>query len=124
MFFRIVVLISMLVTLLCASIPTHKYSYMESMRANSPENLKIKVVDIEIKFQNRQYEVRVIAEVKRVYKSITNLRIDDIIIIKYTSNQFPNSIPILEKNKIYNAYLIDSVTIFNYSPYAMSRSFN
>ena len=66
MFFRIIVLISVLVTLLCASIPTHKYSYIESMRAYSPENLEIRVVDIEIKFQNRQYEVRIIAEVKKV----------------------------------------------------------
>ena len=128
MFFRIILMSLFVTSILNASIPSHNYyDYMESMQNNSPEFIKMKVVDVKIQLKNNKYRVQIIAEVLEVYKTFTSLNAKDVIFINYDFDQglsLDEPIPILEKDRIYMAHLIDSVTIFSYSPYAMSKSFH
>ena len=127
MFFRTVFLSLFFVLSLNASLSSHGYDYMESMKNNSPEFVKIRVVDVNIQLETDKYKVKIVAEVLEVYKTFTSLHKNDVIFIDYEFDRgllIAKPIPILEKNRIYSAYLIDSVTIYSYAPYAMSKSFN
>ncbi len=127
MFFRIILMCLFVTSILNASLPSHNFDYMESMKDNSPEFIKMRVVDVKIQLKENKYSVQIIAEVLEVYKTFTSLNAKDVIFINYDFDQglsLGEPIPILEKNRVYNARLIDSVTIYSYAPYAMSKSFD
>lgn len=101
-------------------------SYKE-MQKNAPEYLNLQILSVKTEKASESINVEIEAKVMAVHQSKSQVKPGDVIHLHYVHNTKPlvgpRPIPILEKGKVYPAFLTKSEDQEFYEPAAMGRSF-